>query len=390
MVSTPFPDPLRLGFIGGGVNSAVGTTHFIAAQMDRRFRVEAGCFSRHADVNIETATHWGIAEERRHDSWQALLERERRRLDAVVVLTPTPEHTAPVLAALAAGFPVICEKALAGSSAEAALIGQRVADTGGFLAVTYNYTGYPMLRELRAMIARGAFGRVEQIHVEMPQEGFARLNRDGEPMVPQQWRLRDGQVPTISLDLGVHVHHLVDFLTGEKPVDVVAMQSSLGRFRQVVDNTMALVRYSNALEGSFWFSKAALGHRNGLRVRLYGEIAAAEWFQMEPEVLTFCDNRGHRTVFDRANVDVELAQRPRYNRFKSGHPAGFLEAFANLYDDIAQSLVNRRETGQGVSDYVFTARHAWEGLCLLEAMASSAAERRWTAVALAGNGAPAP
>lgn len=377
MVPTQAPDLLRLGFIGGGVNSAVGTTHFIAAQMDRRFRVEAGCFSRHADVNIETAVHWGIADERRHDTWEALLEREQGRLDAIVVLTPTPEHTGPVLAALDAGFPVICEKALAATSADAVLIGRRVTETAGFLAVTYNYTGYPMLRELRAMIARGAFGRVEQIHVEMPQEGFARLNRDGEPMVPQQWRLRDGPVPTISLDLGVHVHHLVDFLTGEKPVEVVAMQSSLGRFRQVVDNTTALVRYTNGMEGSFWFSKAALGHRNGLGVRVYGEVASAEWIQMDPELLTFCDNRGHRTVFDRANVDVELAQLARYNRFKSGHPAGFLEAFANLYDDIAQSLFNHRETGQGVSDYVFSARHAEEGLRFLETLTQSANDRRW-------------
>jgi len=376
---------LRLGFIGGGVNSAVGTTHFIAAQMDRRFRVEAGCFSRHANVNSETAAHWGIADERLHDSWESLLEREQGRLDAIVVLTPTPEHTGPVISALNAGFPVICEKALATTSADAALIRRQVEDTAGFLAVTFNYTGYPMLRELRAMIARGAFGRLRQIHVEMPQEGFARLNRDGKPMAPQQWRLRDGPVPTISLDLGVHVHHIVDFLTGEKPLEVVSVQNSLGRFREIVDNTMALVHYTNALDASFWFSKAALGHRNGLRVRVYGEIASAEWFQMEPELLTFCDNRGRRTLLDRANVDVEQAQQPRYNRFKSGHPAGFLEAFANLYEDIAQCIRNHRENGEGVSDYVFTASHAWEGLRLLEAVAQSAAERRWIAIALSDN-----
>lgn len=372
----------RLGFIGGGVNSAVGTTHFIAAQMDGRFRVEAGCFSRDPAVNRHTAEHWGIQPDRLHATWGALISREQGRLDAVVVLTPTPEHTLPVIAAIRAGFPVICEKALTASSAEAAVIAQAVHEQNGFLTVTYNYTGYPMLRELKGMISRGRLGRVEQIHIEMPQEGFARLNRDGQSMVPQQWRLRDAAVPTISLDLGAHIHHLVDFLTAEKPIELVATQSSLGRFRQVVDNTMALVSYSNGVECSIWFSKAALGCRNGLRIRVFGELGAAEWYQMDPEFVTYHDNRGHQSIIDRADVDVELAQLQRYNRFKSGHPAGFLEAFANLYTDIGDALSGFRDTGEPASPYVFSAHHAWEGLVMLEAIASSAQERRWVTVNL--------
>jgi predicted dehydrogenase len=369
--------PLRLGFIGGGVNSAVGTTHFIAAQMDGLFRVDAGCFSRHADVNEQTAARWGIAGDRCYARWEEMLEREHGRLDAIVVLTPTPTHREPVISALQAGYPVICEKALATTASEAAEIEQTVNETKGFLTVTYNYTGYPMVRELREMIQGGRLGLVEQIHLEMPQEGFARLNRDGQPIVPQQWRLQDGVVPTISLDLGVHLHHLVDFLTGEKPRELVATQSSLGRFRQVVDNTMVLVRYTNGLESSFWFSKAALGYRNGLRVRVFGEGASAEWVQMDPEVLQFSDNRGHQMRIDRANSDVQLAQLDRYNRFKSGHPAGFLEAFANLYRDIAQPLGGGKSDAHQCSDYVFSARHAREGLVMLEAIDRSARERQW-------------
>ncbi|MCC7279352.1 MAG: Gfo/Idh/MocA family oxidoreductase [Chromatiaceae bacterium] len=371
--------PLRLGFIGGGVNSAVGTTHFIAAQMDGLFRVDAGCFSRHADVNEQTAAQWGIAGDRCYARWEEMLEREQDRLDGIVVLTPTPMHRDPVIGALQAGYPVICEKALATTASEAEEIEQTVNETKGFLTVTYNYTGYPMVRELREMIQSGRLGRVEQVHLEMPQEGFARLNRDGQPVIPQQWRLQDGVVPTISLDLGVHLHHLVDFLTGEKPRELVATQSSLGRFRQVVDNTMALVRYTNDLESSFWFSKAALGYRNGLRVRVFGEEASAEWVQMDPEVLQFSDNRGHQMRIDRASSDVQLAQLDRYNRFKSGHPAGFLEAFANLYGDIAKTLGGGKSDGCQFSDYVFSARHAREGLILLEAIGRSARERQWIA-----------
>lgn len=369
--------PLRLGFIGGGINSAVGTTHFIAAQMDGLFRVEVGCFSRHKERNEQTANKWGIPSDRLYPTWDAMLDREQGRLDALVVLTPTPEHRLPVLAALRAGFAVICEKALVATSQEAEEIEETVRQTGGFLCVTYNYTGYPMVRELRQMIQLGRLGRIEQIHIEMPQEGFARLDREGQPIVPQQWRLQDGAVPTISLDLGVHIHHMVDFLTGEKPRELVASQSTLGRFREVVDNTMALVRYTNGLEGSFWFSKAALGHRNGLRVRVYGEEGSAEWFQMDPEVLFFYNNRGRQTRIDRADVEVQLAQLDRYNRFKSGHPAGFLEAFANLYADIASRLGEHMDMEQSSADYVFSARHAREGLVMLEALNRSAHEHRW-------------
>lgn len=375
-------EQLRLGFIGGGINSAVGTTHFIAAQMDGLFRVDAGCFSRHADVNAQTAARWGVAAERCYVRWEEMLERERDQLDAIVILTPTPTHRDPVISALQAGFEVICEKALATTASEAAEIEKTVDATKRFLTVTYNYTGYPMVRELREMIREGRLGRVEQIHLEMPQEGFARLNRDGQPVIPQQWRLEDGVIPSISLDLGVHLHHLVDFLTGEKPLEVVASQSSLGRFREVVDNTMALIRYTNDLESNFWFSKAALGYRNGLRVRVFGEDGSAEWVQMNPEMLHFADNRGQQIRIDRANCEVQVAQLDRYNRFKSGHPAGFLEAFANLYKDIAESLARDRRDGDRYSDYVFSARHAREGLVLLEAIDRSAREGQWVSLDL--------
>jgi len=372
---------LSLGFVGGGNNSAVGSTHFIASQMDARFNVQAGCFSRQLDVNTQTAEQWGIQLERRYNNVNDFLEQEKSYLDAIVVLTPTPTHLETVIQALNAGYPVICEKALVSSSADAMLIQQAQAAHRGFLAVTYNYTGYPMLRELKHMIRQGQLGRIEQIHIEMPQEGFARLDREGVPMIPQQWRLQDAELPTISLDLGVHLHHIIDFLTGEKPQELVATQSSQGRFRQVIDNTMCIARYTNSLECSIWFSKAALGYRNGLRVRVFGEDASVEWYQMDPEFLTHHDNMGRKNIIDRANMDIEIAHHQRYNRFKPGHPSGFLEAFANLYVDIADSLERYSETGeQEDTQYVFTTQHALEGLVLLEAMTQSSRDRCWKAL----------
>lgn len=371
---------LKLGFIGGGLNSAVGSTHFIASQMDGLFSVEAGCFSRDSELNLKTAEKRGIDSNRTYGSWSDLLDAEAQNLDAVVILSPTPEHFHQVSSVMKAGLNVICEKSLAMTSSEALALIREAEGKNKFLAVTYNYSGYPMVRELRQMISAGRLGKLEQVHIEMPQEGYARLNRQSQPMIPQQWRLRDGPVPTISLDLGVHIHHLVDFLTGAKPLEVVATQSSLGRFRQVVDTTLAIVHYTESIEAGFWFSKAALGHRNGLRLRVYGDEGSAEWFQMEPEILLFSDTRGRQLSIDRANVDVEISHLGRYNRFKSGHPAGFLEAFANLYTDIAAGLNGDSELEQSVSFSAFSPWKAWEGLVFLEAVNLSAQERRWVTV----------
>lgn len=367
---------LRIGFIGGGLNSAVGNTHRIACQMDHRWQLSAGCFSTHADINRATAAAWGVEPSRLYDNWRVFLEREHGRLDAVCLLTPTPMHAEMAVAALAEGYAVICEKAMAASSNEAETICRAVEDCKGFFAVTYNYTGYPMLRELRQMIIDGKLGKLNLVQIEMPQEGFARLNKHGQKPQPQAWRLKDGTIPTISLDLGVHLHHIIHFLTDEKLLEVVADQANYGFFPGIADNVICLARYTNNLRCQIWYSKMALGHRNGLRVRVYGDKGSAEWFQMQPEELIFNDQFGRREIVDRAS-NVEIADQLRYNRFKSGHPAGFVEAFANHYYDLADSLAEFRERGVYTSPFVFSANDAMEGLVMLEAMVVSAANHCW-------------
>ena len=372
-------EPLKIGFIGGGLNSAVGNTHRIACQMDHRWVLEAGCFSSHAAMNRRTADCWGLDPERVYDDWRTLLDREKGRLDALCLLTPTPMHAEMAVEALSRGYSVICEKAMATTPEEAETICSAVVANKSFFAVTYNYTGYPMLRELRQMIAAGRLGKLNLIQIEMPQEGFARLNKQGQKPQPQAWRLRDGNVPTISLDLGVHLHQMIYFLSGEKPLQVVADHSSYGFFGGIKDNVMCLARYTGGLRSQIWYSKMALGHRNGLRVRVYGDQAGAEWFQLQPEELLINDIHGKREVVDRASW-VNLADEPRYNRFKSGHPAGFIEAFANHYYDLADALREFRQKGCYSSPWVFPATLAKDGLHMLKAMAYSAESGRWQAV----------
>ena len=373
-------DIMRFALIGGAQNSAVGYAHFVAARMDGLWDLQAGAFSRHSDLNAKAAEVYGVARERSYDCLSELLDHEGGNLDAISILTPTPDHCEMVLECLRRGFPVICEKALAMTSGEAAQIREVCAESKGFLAVIYNYSGYPMVRELRRMIRDGLLGEILHFQAEMPQEGFLRVDDQGNKPVPQGWRQKDGPVPTIHLDLAVHLHELIHYLTGQKPLEVVADQASRGWF-PVVDNVNCLARYSGNVQGQFWFSKCALGHRNGLRLRFYGTKASAEWYQLNPEELLVSYADGRRQVFDRAS-NAKVASMPRYTRFKAGHPAGFNEALANLYFDIHAALQGFKETGEQKSDEVFGADLAVEGLEFLEAMVRSCHSKKWEIVSL--------
>ncbi|NMG33208.1 gfo/Idh/MocA family oxidoreductase [Azoarcus sp. TTM-91] len=376
-MTTPAPQPLRLGFIGGGATSAVGYTHYASTHLDGLFQLEAGVFSRNAATNAASAKAYGIAAGRMHPDWQTLLQAERGRLDALAILTPMPSHAEIVIAALEAGFPVICEKPLGTSRDECVAIQQAVEQNQGFLAVTFNYSGYPMVRELRALIHAGELGEIQQIHAEMPQEGFARRSASGEAAKPQAWRLSDYAVPTVALDLGVHVHHLIHFLTGAHPLQVIADQSTYGNFPAVVDNVNCLARYSSGISANIWFGKAALGYRNGLRIRVFGSKGSAEWLQVAPEQLQMAYADGRRCSLDLGSGGLTVASQPRYNRFKPGHPSGFIEAFANLYTDIARQLRIGSLAAPDGENYVFGADHAVDGLDFFEAAHRSAQEHSW-------------
>lgn len=362
--------PFNVAFIGGGINSAVGRAHYSALHMDGLFRLVAGAFSRHASVNAESGRAYGVDSARVYSNHRELIAAERNDLDAVIVLTPTSDHVTPVIDALEAGIPVICEKALASTLNEIETIRLVERENSGFLVVTYNYTGYPALREIRAMIGSGELGRLLHFTAEMPQEGFIRVDRSGKPFQPQDWRLHDGEIPTVYLDLGTHLHQIVHYLTGLSAVRVSASQRSYGHHR-VIDYVSASVDYEDGVHGSFYFGKSMLGYRNGLRIRIFGSRASIEWTQTNPEefMLAYADGRVERR--DRGGGGSVFADM-RYTRFKAGHPAGYVEAFANLYMDIAIALRTYKTTGSWHSDEVFGSELDLSGLRLMQAMVDSA------------------
>jgi predicted dehydrogenase len=367
---------MKLAFLGGGLRSAVGYTHFVASRMDGRWSLEAGAFSSDPETNTASAQRYGVPKSRTYGAWSELLAQEAEQLDAVVILTPPGLHQEMICGALEAGLAVICEKPLAALLVDAEKVRNRLEATNGFLALTYNYSGYPMLRQLRRMIAEDHFGTIRQIQMEMPQEGFIRTDPAGKPITPQAWRLVDQEVPTVYLDLGSHLHHLAYFLTGQKPVSVLADAHTFGKHPVIVDDMVYWVNYSEGLKVRAWISKAALGSRNGLTVRVFGEKASARWVQAYPEDLYLAYADGSASVLERG-ANLSIADAERYTRFKAGHPAGFVEAFGNLYYDIADSLKAYQQGGEYLSDYVYGLDHAVEGLQLAKAATLAAETGRW-------------
>jgi predicted dehydrogenase len=374
---------INVALVGGAYDSAVGRAHRSAIALEPRYELIAGCFSRDIIKNKTTASEYGLDQNRVYSSISELIENESNKLDAIIIITPQDQHFEHISKSIEAGIPVVCEKALVTTSDEAMEIRKQLYNKNGFLAVTYNYTGYPMVRELKHMIRSGMLGRIHQIQMEMPQEGFARVDKDGAPIKPQEWRLRDGSIPTLSLDLGVHLHMMARFLIDAKPLEVVAWTSSNGNFAQIIDSTQSLVRYESGINCGIWFTKAALGYRNGLRIRVFGDKGAAEWVQDDPEHLHYADNKGHKILMDRSCEGIRIANDYRYQRFKVGHPAGFIEAFSNYYMDIAEALIKYKSTGIiNYGEYVYGAEESIEGLKMLEAIVRSAKSHKWEPITL--------
>ena len=361
----------KLAFIGGSINSIAGYPHFIASQMDRKFEVVAGAFSSDSNINAQTASEWKVP--RYYDDYHQRIKNEKGHVDAVVILTPTPLHHEIIIELLNNEIPIICEKPLVSSLEEVETIKKVFDPKKHFLVITNNYSGYPMLRELQEKIKRKELGEILHIRLKMPQESFLRPPKS--VLYPQKWRLQDDFIPMISLDLGAHLHHLAYFLLQEEPTKVMASYDSFSKYG-VIDDVNMLLEYNSGIKGNMWLSKTALGNRNGLHIEVYGSKASASWHQESPELLELAYNSGQKVITDRGS-DIEMLPNPLYNRMTPGHPAGFIESFANLYSDIASSLQSFKNKQTYNTDYVYSFTHATNGIKLLHNASVSNKNRKW-------------
>ena len=332
---------LRLVVIGGGPGSFIGAMHRQAARLDDRYELVGASLSSDPQVSVAAGRELGLSPERCYATAMELLAREAERADGadvVAIMTPNDSHFTFAMAALAQGFDVICDKPMTNTVAEAEQLRQRVLDTGLVFCLTHNYTGYPMVRQARAMIADGQLGNVRLVQVEYVQGGRAKPGPGR-----RAWKedpLRGG--PSLVLgDIGTHAHNLLRFITGLEVEQVAAEVGNIVPGRVAHDFAGAMLRLTGGARGIFWVTQAAAGVENGLRIRVSGCAGSLEWMQEIPQALTFkpLDAPSQNRT---PNGPGTLPLAARSSRIVAGHPEGFHEGFANVYSDAAQAIAARR------------------------------------------------
>jgi predicted dehydrogenase len=330
--------------VGGGPGAFIGAVHRIAARMDDRFELVAGALSSDPKRGRSGALDLHISPDRAYRNFaeMALAEAARPdRIDAVSIVTPNHLHHAPAKAFLAAGIHVICDKPLTTTVADALDLAETVRRTGLIFGLTHNYTGHPMVRQARQMVADGELGPLRVVQVEYAQDWLTTpLERTGQKQAV--WRTDPEQSgPAGSLgDIGTHAFNLVCFVTGLRCQHVAADVSTFVPGRRLDDNVQILLRFSEGAKGSLWASQVAPGNQNNLSLRVYGEKAGISWRQEDPNSLCFTPFGKPPIQIDRAGP-AAMPVAAHASRVPSGHPEGYLEAFAQLYTDLADQITAR-------------------------------------------------
>jgi predicted dehydrogenase len=340
--------PLRLAVIGGGPGSFIGGTHRTAARLDGRYQLVASALSSDPGLARSAGVGLGLPADRAYGAAAELLEVEAGREDGaevVAIMTPNDSHHVYAAAALDRGFDVICDKPITNTLEEALDLVYRVERTGLVFCLTHNYTGYPMVRQGRAMVEDGQVGTIRLVQVEYVQGGKAGED-DPDPASGLPWRydpVRGG--PSLVMgDIGTHAHNLARFITGLEISEVAAEVGAVVPGRLVDDYAAAMLRFDNGARGSFWVTQAAAGIENGLRIRVSGTRGSVEWQQEQPTHLVFSP-LDSPVEWRTLNGPGTLPFSARSTRIVAGHPEAFLEAFANIYSDAAEAIAARR-TGQ--------------------------------------------
>src|SRR5688572_10777222 len=373
---------LRLAVIGGGPGSFIGAMHRQAARLDDRYEIVTGVLSSDIEKSKKAALQLGMDSNRLYASVEEMLDKESARddgADVVAIMTPNDSHYEYAMYALERGFDVICDKPMTNTLEEAEALHKKVQETGLVFCLTHNYTGYPMVRQAKAMVQDGQLGTIRLVQVEYVQGGKA---DESKPDPSTSWRfdpVRGG--PSLVMgDIGTHAHNLVRFITQIEVSEVAAEVGSIVPNRLVHDYAAAMLRFGNGARGSFWVTQAAAGVENCLRVRVSGSRASLDWNQEHPTVLGFRPISGPaelRTPYGPGTLPLSA----RATRIVKGHPEGFHEAFANIYSDAAEAIAARR-SGNEADPMALVFPNVIDGALGVKfveaAIASSGAGGAWT------------
>ena len=354
---------LRLAVIGGGPGSFIGAMHRQAARLDDRYEIVTGVFSSDSERSKQAGRDLGMDPDRSYASVQEMLERESSRkdgIDAVAIMTPNDSHFEYSVAALECGLDVICDKPMTNTLQEAEALHKKVEEMGLVFCLTHNYTGYPMVRQAKAMVQDGQLGTIRLVQVEYVQGGKADEAKPMPEVLTWKYDPVRGGPSRVMGDIGTHAHNLTRFITGLEVEEVAAEIGNIVPDRLIHDFAGALLRFDNGARGSFWVTQAAAGVENCLRIRVSGSKGTLEWMQEFPQALTFKPLHGpsqNRTP----NGPGTLPLSARSTRLVAGHPEGFPDGFANIYSDAAEAIAARR-AGKEADPLALYFPNSWDGL----------------------------
>ena len=340
------PARIRLGMVGGGRDAFIGGVHRIAARMDDHYELVAGAFSSTAEKALASAADLGVASDRAYSDYKTMAAAEAaldNGIEAVSVVTPNHLHHDVAAEFLAHGIHVICDKPLTSTLDDARSLVKIAEQSGALFVLTHNYTGYPMIRQARAMVQSGTLGKIRLVQAEYPQDWLStKLEDTGQKQAG--WRTdpsRSGLGGCIG-DIGTHAFNLGGFVSGLKAQSVCADLDSFVDGRQLDDNAHVMLRYEGGAKGMIWSSQVAPGNENALRLRVYGTEGGLEWSQEDPNYLWYTKLGEPKQLITRGGSGANDAANA-VTRIPPGHPEGYLEGFANLYSDAASAIIALRE-----------------------------------------------
>ena len=381
---------LRLAVVGGGPGSFIGSIHRAAARLDDRYELVAGAVSSDPERSTAQGLALGFAADRSYGGALALIDGEAQRddgADVIAIMTPNDSHHEYAAAALGRGFDVVMDKPLTNTLDEAVDLLGRVRVSGLVLCLTHNYTGYPMVRQARAMVQEGNLGEIRLVQVEYVHGRKAgEVDPDPSGRLPWRYDPARGGPSLLLSDIGTHAHNLVRFITNLEVTEVAAEVGTIVPGRVVHDYAGALLRFEHGARGTFWVTQAAAGVENGLRIRVSGTLGSLEWLQERPTALSFKPIDGPAEIRT-PNGPGTLPLAARASRIVAGHPEGFHEGFANLYADAAEAIAARRtgRTPDPLAMHFPNVEDGVRGVRFVEAtVESSAAGGAWTSAAWDG------
>ena len=334
---------LRMGMVGGGSDAFIGAIHRLAAFMDNQIELVCGCFSVNPEISKTSGKSYFLPDDRVYETYQEMFEKEARlpegeRMDFVSIVTPNFVHFAPAMMALEHGFHVVIDKPITFSLDEALELQAKLEETGLTLALTHTYSGYPAVKDAKARVARGDFGKIRRIYVEYPQGWLAAKEEDAGNK-QASWRTdpkKSGKAGCMG-DIGTHAHQLAEYISGLKVTELCAELNVFVPGRMLDDDGAAFLRFENGARGVLMATQIAAGEENALKIRVYGEKGGLEWRQHEPNTL-WVKWADRPTEMVRVGTGQMGVAAQHNTRTPGGHPEGYLEAFANIYRNFSLTV----------------------------------------------------